>query len=113
MGGLNKTNDEWAYIGVGRDDGKEKGEYSPIIYRPRVWRVDGWRTVWLSETPDRPGECVFLILLSITYQHDFLSADIFSSTRQRLGRSFSPHRHSRHVPAPSIQKTRRGHVHAL
>jgi hypothetical protein len=110
MGGLNKTNDEWAYIGVGRDDGKEKGEYSPIIYRSRVWRVESWRTVWLSETPDRPGK---YIILSITYQQDSLSADMISSPRQRLGRSFSPHRHSRHVPAPSIQKTRRGHVHAL
>jgi hypothetical protein len=28
---------EWAYVGVGRDDGKEAGEYSPIFYRPSIW----------------------------------------------------------------------------
>ncbi|PVH96389.1 endonuclease/exonuclease/phosphatase family protein-like protein [Periconia macrospinosa] len=47
---------EWSYIGVGRDDGKEKGEYSPIIFRKGVWNVDSWETVWLSETPDVPGK---------------------------------------------------------
>jgi endonuclease/exonuclease/phosphatase family metal-dependent hydrolase len=41
--------DEWTYIGVGRDDGKEKGEYSPIIFRKSVWSVQTWRTVWLNE----------------------------------------------------------------
>lgn len=47
---------EWAYIGVGRDDGKEAGEYSPIIYRTSVWKmVDRW-TVWLSETPATPSK---------------------------------------------------------
>jgi endonuclease/exonuclease/phosphatase family metal-dependent hydrolase len=43
------------YIGVGRDDGKKAGEYSPIIFRKSVWKVDTWKTVWLSETPDKPG----------------------------------------------------------
>lgn len=59
MTGLNSTsmgNGEWDYIGVGRDDGKEAGEYSPIIYRKEVWEVKSWKTVWLSETPDRPGK---------------------------------------------------------
>ncbi|RMZ66005.1 endonuclease exonuclease phosphatase [Pyrenophora seminiperda CCB06] len=41
--------DEWAYIGVGRDDGKTKGEYSPIIYRPAIWQLVKWQTVWLNE----------------------------------------------------------------
>lgn len=48
--------DEWDYIGVGRDDGAEAGEYSPIFYRPSVWKLETWRTVWLSETPDKPGK---------------------------------------------------------
>lgn len=25
--------DDWGWIGVGRDDGEERGEYSPIFYR--------------------------------------------------------------------------------
>jgi endonuclease/exonuclease/phosphatase family metal-dependent hydrolase len=40
---------EWSYIGVGRDDGKTKGEYSPVIYRPAVWDLLTWETVWLNE----------------------------------------------------------------
>ncbi|KAF2853976.1 endonuclease/exonuclease/phosphatase family protein-like protein [Plenodomus tracheiphilus IPT5] len=41
--------DEWTHIGVGRDDGKEKGEYSPVLYRKAVWELVNWRTVWLNE----------------------------------------------------------------
>ena len=51
-----KDRDEWAYIGVGRDDGKQKGEYSPIFYRPSIWTVESWKTVWLSPTPEEPGK---------------------------------------------------------
>ncbi|KKK20340.1 hypothetical protein AOCH_001791 [Aspergillus ochraceoroseus] len=46
----------WAYIGVGRDDGKHAGEYSPIFYRPSVWKLRQWETVWLSETPTIPSK---------------------------------------------------------
>ncbi|KAI4644301.1 hypothetical protein J4E93_006201 [Alternaria ventricosa] len=41
--------DEWAYIGVGRDDGKTEGEYSPVIYRKAIWELVTWKTVWLNE----------------------------------------------------------------
>lgn len=47
---------EWEYIGVGRDDGHEAGEYSPIIYRPAVWELLHWETVWLSKTPETPSK---------------------------------------------------------
>jgi len=57
LGGLNdKTEDEWAYVGVGRDDGSIGGEYSPIIYRPSIWELKHFETIWLSETPDRPSK---------------------------------------------------------
>ncbi|CAI4212950.1 unnamed protein product [Parascedosporium putredinis] len=36
-------------------DGGEAGEYSPVFYQPEVWACEGWRTVWLSETPDVPS----------------------------------------------------------
>lgn len=42
-------------FGVGRDDGREKGEFSPILYRRDRWRVVDGRTRWLSETPEQPG----------------------------------------------------------
>ncbi|OAX84290.1 hypothetical protein ACJ72_01332 [Emergomyces africanus] len=50
------TTAEWAYIGVGRDDGKQAGEYSPIFYRPAVWELEESKTVWLSETPTVPSK---------------------------------------------------------
>jgi endonuclease/exonuclease/phosphatase family metal-dependent hydrolase len=40
---------DWTYIGVGRDDGKTAGEYSPLIFRKAVWEVESWKTVWLNE----------------------------------------------------------------
>ena len=53
---LNTANHEWCYIGVGRDDGKEAGEYSPIFYRPAAWELIENKTIWLSETPERPSK---------------------------------------------------------
>ena len=47
---------KWEYVGVGRDDGKQAGEYSPIFYQPAVWTLQKFKTVWLSETPDRPSK---------------------------------------------------------
>ncbi|USP75225.1 hypothetical protein yc1106_02499 [Curvularia clavata] len=46
---MNGLGSEWSYIGVGRDDGKTKGEYSPVIYRPAAWNLLTWQTVWLNE----------------------------------------------------------------
>ncbi|KAJ5098071.1 hypothetical protein N7532_005072 [Penicillium argentinense] len=55
--GLNPGVDpEWAYIGVGRDDGHQAGEYAPILYRPSAWTLQRWETVWLSETPTKPSK---------------------------------------------------------
>ena len=44
---------EYAYIGVARDDGKEKGEYSPVFYRKKDFKLLESGTFWLSETPDK------------------------------------------------------------
>ncbi len=43
---------EYNYIGVGRDDGKKKGEYSPVFYRRDRFELLDSGTFWLSETPD-------------------------------------------------------------
>lgn len=57
MSGLNENEpNAWAYIGVGRDDGHEAGEYSPILYKPGTWELTTWKTIWLSETPSRPSK---------------------------------------------------------
>ena len=44
---------EYGYIGVGRDDGKRKGEFMSIFYKKdEVELIDGG-TFWLSATPDQ------------------------------------------------------------
>ncbi|KAL1835840.1 hypothetical protein VTK73DRAFT_5301 [Phialemonium thermophilum] len=56
LNGLNAADDAaWTHLGVGRDDGATKGEYNPILYRPRQLRLLDYRTRWLSPTPDRPS----------------------------------------------------------
>lgn len=41
----------YAMLGVARDDGKQSGEYSPIIYRTERFYVEHSGTYWLSLTP--------------------------------------------------------------
>ncbi len=43
------------YVGVGRDDGKIKGEYSAIFYDTTRLSVLESQTFWLSETPSVAG----------------------------------------------------------
>jgi endonuclease/exonuclease/phosphatase family metal-dependent hydrolase len=45
----------YAELGVGRDDGKEAGEYAAILYRRDRLAVDTTGTFWLSDTPTVPG----------------------------------------------------------
>ncbi len=44
------------YIGAGRDDGAQKGEYSAIFYNQLKFEVLESATFWLSETPERPSK---------------------------------------------------------
>lgn len=46
---------EFAFIGKGRDDGKEGGEHSAIFYKKSRFNVLESGDFWLSETPDKPG----------------------------------------------------------
>lgn len=43
------------FVGKGRDDGAEKGEFSCILYRKDRIKVLNSGTFWLSETPEKPG----------------------------------------------------------
>lgn len=45
----------YGYIGVGREDGKEAGEYSPIFYNQSRVELLEEGYFWLSETPEVPG----------------------------------------------------------
>jgi endonuclease/exonuclease/phosphatase family metal-dependent hydrolase len=46
---------DYRWFGVGRDDGRDSGEFAAIFYsKDRFEFLDG-STFWLSETPDIPG----------------------------------------------------------
>jgi len=47
---------EYRYIGVGRDDGKEKGEYAPIFYKTDKFKLLRSGHFWMSEVTDRPNK---------------------------------------------------------
>ena len=46
---------EYSYVGVGRDDGQEKGEYTAILYKKNRFILKEKNTFWLSEHPDSVG----------------------------------------------------------
>jgi len=46
---------EYSMIGVGRDDGKKKGEFSSIYYNHEKFELEKESTFWLSETSDVPS----------------------------------------------------------
>lgn len=44
---------DYSYVGVGRDDGKNEGEFSAIFYKKDKFKIIKSNTFWLSETPDQ------------------------------------------------------------
>ena len=50
---LNSNLSNYSFVGVGRDDGKTKGEYSPIFYNNNLFDLIKSDTFWLSSTPDQ------------------------------------------------------------
>ncbi len=53
---LDKRLPRYRRFGVGREDGAEKGEFSPIYFDTTVFRLLSGRTIWLSATPETPGK---------------------------------------------------------
>lgn len=45
----------YKHVGVGRDDGKTKGEFSAIFYDTTRMQLLDSKTFWLSTTPEVPG----------------------------------------------------------
>jgi endonuclease/exonuclease/phosphatase family metal-dependent hydrolase len=43
---------DYAFVGVGRDDGKSSGEYSAILYLKDRFKIDSTGTFWFSDTPE-------------------------------------------------------------
>ncbi|MEZ4921437.1 MAG: endonuclease/exonuclease/phosphatase family protein [Saprospiraceae bacterium] len=71
---------DYQYVGVGRDDGHQKGEYSAIFFKKEKYKVLESGTFWLSETPDTvstgwdaalPRICTFVHLKNQATQDSF------------------------------------------
>ena len=55
MNALAASLPDYAWVGVGRDDGAEKGEFSAVFFRRDMFTLIDSGTFWLSETPEKPG----------------------------------------------------------
>ncbi|MCG8322712.1 MAG: endonuclease/exonuclease/phosphatase family protein [Cytophagales bacterium] len=50
---INKELAGYKYVGVGRDDGKKKGEFSAIFFNASKFKTIESSTFWLSDTPEK------------------------------------------------------------
>lgn len=73
------------YVGVGRDDGKEKGEFSAIFYDTERLQVMKSGTFWLSETPEKPSRgwdadynrvCTYAVFKDKKSKKEFLAMNL-------------------------------------
>jgi endonuclease/exonuclease/phosphatase family metal-dependent hydrolase len=55
LGDLKRDLEDYVFVGVGRDDGAEQGEFSSIAYRRDRFESSDKGTFWLSETPGLPS----------------------------------------------------------
>ena len=53
MKDLDSLLNDYNFVGVGRDDGNNQGEYSAIFYKSDQFKVLNTSTFWLSETPGK------------------------------------------------------------
>lgn len=53
MKDMDSLMESYDFIGVGRDDGKNKGEYSAIFYNNKKFKILESSTFWLSQTPEK------------------------------------------------------------
>lgn len=86
---------EYDYVGVGRDDGKEGGEFSPVFYKKDKFELldKGW--FWISETPDVPSKswesccnriCSWAKLKCIACGKTFIAMNVHLDHRSALAR---------------------------
>jgi endonuclease/exonuclease/phosphatase family metal-dependent hydrolase len=77
---LDSTLTKYAYVGVGRDDGKQKGEYCAVFYKKEKYKLIKQSTFWLSETPEEVSVgwdaaleriCTYLLLENKETKHRF------------------------------------------
>ncbi|KAF8295421.1 mannose-6-phosphatase [Clavulina sp. PMI_390] len=96
---------EWDWVGVGRDNGSEAGEYCPIFFRRSRFQLVEWDTFWLSNEPFSPSKypgagsyrlCTVAHLRDLTTSQTLkvlnTHLDDRSDAQRRLGASLLLHR---------------------
>ncbi|MFT3901991.1 MAG: endonuclease/exonuclease/phosphatase family protein [Niabella sp.] len=93
-------NQEYASFGVGRDDGKDKGEFAPIFFKKDKFALLDSGAFWLSETPDKPSKgwdaalpriCTWVHLKERRTKKDFLFFNLHMDHVGVLAREQSCH----------------------
>ena len=88
---LQSSLNEYKTVGVGREDGKTKGEYSPILFKTSKLKLIKSNTFWLSETPDKVSKgwdaaleriCTYALFEQINTKKQFL---IFNTHFDHIG----------------------------
>ena len=72
--------DEYDWYGVSREDGKEGGESTAILYRTKRFLPEQKQTLWLSETPgivSKGWDAMFKRTVTITKLKDIMSSKEF------------------------------------
>jgi len=99
MDDMQKLLPKYAYVGVGRDDGKEKGEYSAIFYKKERFKLIKNGTFWLSATdtekPNKgwdaalPRICTWGIFQDITNGKQFILMNTHFDHKGKIARKES------------------------
>ncbi|HYC99793.1 MAG TPA: endonuclease/exonuclease/phosphatase family protein [Phycisphaerales bacterium] len=91
----------YAEVGVGRDDGKSKGEFSAVLYRAgrlSLAAPDAGGTFWLSDTPEK--------VASRTWGNGITRVCTWARLREADGREFVVYNtHLDHQSEPSRRKS--------
>jgi len=85
--------DGYSSIGVAREDGRDKGEYTAILYKTEDFEVVETNTFWLSETPEAvstgwdaalPRICTYALLKDKNSGKEFL---VFNTHFDHIGKN--------------------------
>jgi len=71
---------QYAWLGVGRDDGKQAGEYMAIFYLKSRFKILKEDTFWLSQHPDKPGlgwDAAYIRVVTWAHFQDLQTGEIF------------------------------------
>ncbi len=79
--------DDYSWTGVGRNDGKDKGEANAILFRTERFSLQAQQTLWLSQTPLKPSlgwDAAYRRTLTIAKLLDAQSKQLFYALNTHL-----------------------------